>query len=69
MTHENAMRFFHYDPFAHIPKDQATVGALRARATDVDTSPRSSGKVVERPTSPIRIVDLAAKVAPKAPAA
>ena len=25
-----------YDPFAHIPKAEATVGALRARATGVD---------------------------------
>jgi predicted TIM-barrel fold metal-dependent hydrolase len=38
ISHLNAMRAFHYDPFAHIPKDQATVGALRAQATDVTTS-------------------------------
>ena len=41
ITHENAMRIFNYDPFAHIPKDQATVGALRARAAGHDVSPRS----------------------------
>jgi predicted TIM-barrel fold metal-dependent hydrolase len=35
---ENVARFCDYDPFAVIPKDQATVGALRAQATDVDTS-------------------------------
>jgi predicted TIM-barrel fold metal-dependent hydrolase len=35
---ENAARFFDYDPFAVIPKEQATVGALRALAPDVDTS-------------------------------
>jgi predicted TIM-barrel fold metal-dependent hydrolase len=29
MTHENAMRIFRYDPFAHRPKEDATVGALR----------------------------------------
>jgi predicted TIM-barrel fold metal-dependent hydrolase len=34
----NVARFCDYDPFAVIPKDQATVGTLRARATDVDTS-------------------------------
>ena len=39
ITHLNAMRNFHYDPFAHIPREQATVGALRAQATDVDTTP------------------------------
>jgi predicted TIM-barrel fold metal-dependent hydrolase len=34
----NVARFCDYDPFAVIPRDQATVGALRAQATDVDTS-------------------------------
>lgn len=43
ITHLNAMRAFSYDPFSHIPKEQATVGALRARATDVDTTPVSHG--------------------------
>jgi predicted TIM-barrel fold metal-dependent hydrolase len=43
ITHLNAMANFHYDPFAHIPREEATVGALRARATDVDTTPRSFG--------------------------
>jgi tryptophan-rich sensory protein len=43
ITHRNAMANFHYDPFAHIPQDQATVGALRAQATDVDTTPVSHG--------------------------
>lgn len=39
ITHENAMRLFQYDPYQHIPKQQCTVGALRATATDVDLSP------------------------------
>jgi predicted TIM-barrel fold metal-dependent hydrolase len=65
ITHLNAMRLFHYDPFARIPRDQCTVGALRALATGVDTSPRSSGKPVVRPDAPIRIVDLAARTSPK----
>jgi hypothetical protein len=38
ITWQNACRFFDWDPFSHVPKDQATVGALRARATDVDTT-------------------------------
>lgn len=38
ITHENAMRNYSFDPFAHIPKEECTVGALRAQATDVDTS-------------------------------
>ena len=65
MTHLNAMRLFHYDPFSVMPAEQSTVGALRSRATDVDTKPRSSGKPVVRPESPIRIVDLAERAAPK----
>jgi predicted TIM-barrel fold metal-dependent hydrolase len=35
---KNVARFCNYDPFTVIPKEQATVGALRAQATDVDTS-------------------------------
>jgi predicted TIM-barrel fold metal-dependent hydrolase len=38
ITWQNACRFFDWDPFSHVPKDQATVGALRALATDVDTA-------------------------------
>jgi predicted TIM-barrel fold metal-dependent hydrolase len=38
ITFENACRFFDWDPFAHTPREQATVGALRALATDVDTT-------------------------------
>jgi len=38
ITSENACRFFGWDPFKCTPKDQATVGALRALAKDVDTT-------------------------------
>jgi hypothetical protein len=41
ITHQNAMRIFDYDPFAHIPREEATVGALRAKAAGHDVSPRS----------------------------
>ena len=44
ITHENAIREFGYDPFAVIPKEQCTVGALRAQATDVDLTLMSHGK-------------------------
>jgi predicted TIM-barrel fold metal-dependent hydrolase len=44
MTHRNAARHFHFDPFASRPKEQCTVGALRAQATDVDITPKSFGK-------------------------
>lgn len=43
LTHENAMRIFQFDPFAHRPKERCTVGALRdeAAAAGVDTTPRT----------------------------
>ncbi|MBY8856793.1 amidohydrolase [Nocardia sp. CA2R105] len=41
ITHRNAMRHFRYDPFAHIPRDQATVTGLRAQAAGWDISVQS----------------------------
>ena len=38
MTYENAMRWYHFDPFTHIAKEQATVGALRKAAEGHDVS-------------------------------
>ena len=38
ITWDNATRFFGWDPFAHLSREQATVGALRALAKDVDTT-------------------------------
>jgi hypothetical protein len=35
------MRWLRFDPFRHVPKQKATVGALRARAADVDLRTRS----------------------------
>ncbi len=37
ITHENAMRHFQFDPFAHRPRERCTAAALRAEAADVDT--------------------------------
>lgn len=42
ITHENAMRWFSFDPFAHVPKEKATVGALREQVAGHDVSVRSS---------------------------
>jgi hypothetical protein len=36
------MRHYRFDPFAHIPREQCTVGALRAQAGDVDLTPLSN---------------------------
>jgi len=41
ITHENALRWYGYDPFSVVPKERATVGVLRSQATDVDTGIRS----------------------------
>ena len=36
ITWKNACRFFDFDPFTVVAKEQATVGALRATAADID---------------------------------
>jgi predicted TIM-barrel fold metal-dependent hydrolase len=41
MTHENAMRWYSFDPFAAHPREQATVGALRRAAEGHDVSIRA----------------------------
>ncbi|OBK51726.1 amidohydrolase family protein [Mycobacterium sp. 1081908.1] len=41
MTHENAMRWYSFDPFADHPREQATVGALRRAAEGHDVSIRA----------------------------
>ncbi len=41
MTHQNAMRWYSFDPFAHIGREQATVGALRKAAAGHDVSIRA----------------------------
>ncbi|MGV0784578.1 amidohydrolase family protein [Mycolicibacterium sp. XJ775] len=38
MTYENAMRWYSFDPFTHISREQATVGALRKAAEGHDVS-------------------------------
>ena len=45
VTHQNAMRFFHFDPIAVHGREALTVGALRQKAAEagVDTTPISSG--------------------------
>jgi hypothetical protein len=44
ITWENACRFFRFDPLQYIPKEKATVGALRALAGDVDTRTTSKAQ-------------------------
>jgi predicted TIM-barrel fold metal-dependent hydrolase len=63
ITHLNAMRAFSFDPFAQIPRDQCTVGALRARATDVDTRPVSHGTGKFQAEGLVTAVTLAERIA------
>jgi hypothetical protein len=67
ITHLNAMRIFQYDPFSVRPREQCTVGALRAEATDVDVSERAVTGALPRDPSepPITVMTLAAAATPK----
>ena len=49
ITHENAMRWYSFDPFGHVPKEDATVGALRRRAEGHDVSIMSRSTRVRTP--------------------
>lgn len=44
MTYENAMKWYHWDPFTHITKEQATVGSLRKSAEGHDVSIQALSK-------------------------
>ena len=48
MTHRNVQRFFDYDAFSVIPREGASVGALRALAKDVDTRTTSRAEYRSR---------------------
>lgn len=67
ITHLNAMRIFQYDPFSHVDRTNATVGALRALARDVDVSERAvTGAAPRDPGEPpITIMSLAAATGAK----
>jgi predicted TIM-barrel fold metal-dependent hydrolase len=49
ITHENAMRWYSFDPFSNVPKQEATVGALRAKAAGHDVSVMARGARVRTP--------------------
>jgi predicted TIM-barrel fold metal-dependent hydrolase len=60
ITHENAMRLFHYDPFSVRPRDRSTVGVLREEAVGHDISVVSHGVKENRATT---VADLVGRVA------
>ena len=47
ITWQNAARWLRFDPFRQLPRSQASVGALRARAQDVDLRLRSRAQYRE----------------------
>jgi len=61
ITHENAMRCFNFDPFAHRPREQCTVGALRAEAADIDVSIKSMGRRKADATAMAKLLQAASK--------
>src|SRR5262249_57438726 len=59
ITHDNALRLFSFDPFSHVPKEEATVSALRKQAIDVDLGYRSSSRLKKQGDDPVSVIDLA----------
>jgi predicted TIM-barrel fold metal-dependent hydrolase len=51
MTYQNAMRWYSFDPFSHITREQATVGALRKAAEGHDVSIRALSQHKKEGTS------------------
>jgi len=49
ITHENAMRWYDFDPFSHIARQDATVGALRQRSAGHDITIMSRSRRVLTP--------------------
>lgn len=62
IDHQNACRGYSFDPFAHLPKAQATVGVSRrfAQGHDVTTRPFDKGRFVRRGKG-IEVGDIAAR--------
>ncbi|MBM3672669.1 MAG: amidohydrolase [Actinobacteria bacterium] len=61
ITYENAMRWYHFDPFAHRAKEMCTVGALRAEAKGHDVSIRSMDQGRHANAAKISLGELAAQ--------
>ena len=59
ITHENAMRWYRFDPFAHRTREQCTVGALRAEVAGHDVSIRAMDKGRFAHTERMSLGDLA----------
>ena len=60
ITHGNAMRHFHFDPFAHRPPSECTVAALRrdAARSGISVDVETKGLRHPAPTEPLSLLDL-----------
>ena len=65
ITHLNAMRIYQFDPFSIRPREQCTVGALKAEAADVDISLRSMGRGKGTPMTARQLAEIAGRHAAK----
>jgi len=63
MTHENAMRWYSFDPFQHVPREQATVSALRRQAEGHDVAIQSRSHQVIDPVDKLEAFRSRAKAA------
>ncbi len=60
ITHLNAMRLYSFDPFSTRPREQCTVGALKAEGADVDISIKSLGRPKGTPFTARQLAAIAA---------
>jgi predicted TIM-barrel fold metal-dependent hydrolase len=64
MTHRNALREFRLDAFAHRPREECTVAALRSEARGVDLSLKShGGKSPTEERRPVTAADITRQLA------
>ncbi|OHV32092.1 MULTISPECIES: amidohydrolase family protein [Pseudofrankia] len=63
ITYQNAMRWYSFDPFTHIKKEDATVGALRAAAEGHDISIRSRSHQIIQPQEKLEQFRIRARAA------
>ncbi len=60
ITHLNAMKIYQFDPFKIRPREQCTVGALKAEGADADVSIQSMGRPKGTPFTARQLAELAA---------
>lgn len=63
ITHENAMAWYSFEPFKHIAKQDATVGALRKAADGHDISVRSRSHQIIQPQDKLEQFRIRARAA------